>query len=78
MFLIDKDILVDSGFQLVAVDLERAMVLVEANIEERLAVVGPNGAAIGIGNGVGKVVARLKVADSDRVVLRPIVVAGVG
>ena len=50
------------------VDLERAMIVIEAHVEERLAVVGPNRSAIGIGNDVGQVLAGLQVADTDLVI----------
>ena len=61
-----------------AVDEQRALVGVEAHIEQRLAVARPDDGAARIRNGVRQVLAGCQVADADREKLRPLVVDGIG
>ena len=75
---IDENIVLDRRADDVPVDEQRAVVVVEAHVEDRLAVVGPHDAAARVGDAVGQVLSGRQVAEADGVKLRPLVVAGVG
>ncbi len=55
LLLVDEDVVLDRRADDVAVDQQRAVVLVEAHIEQRLAVVGPHDAAARVGDAVGQI-----------------------
>ena len=75
---IDQDVVRSRRAGNVAPDLDRAVVVVEADIEHRLAVAGPDDAAARVGHLVGEVAAGGEVADADGERLRALVVDGVG
>ena len=77
-FLVDLDVGVVLGPQRMAPDRLRAVVFIEADVEQRAAIGGPYNAAARIGDDVGKVLAGCKIAEADRRKLRALVVDGVG
>jgi hypothetical protein len=54
------------------------VVLIEANIKERAAVIGPDEAAARIGDLIDEIASGFQVAEADRVKLRTAIVARVG
>ena len=59
-------------------DAERAQAVVQLDVEERAAVLGPLDGARGVGDEVGALLAALQVADVDAEALRAVLVRGVG
>ena len=77
-FLVDLDVCVERCAERVAPDRLRAVVFIEADVEQRAAIGGPNDAAARVGDGIGKVLAGCKIAEADRRKLRALVVDGIG
>ena len=78
LLLVDEDIGFDRRADRMPVDLQRAVVVVEAHIEQRPAVVGPHEGSARVGDAVGEVQTGREVADADGVELGSTVVARVG
>ena len=78
LFLVDEDVVAGRCADAVAADVERAMVGVDADVEQRAAVARPLDLAARVGDLVGEVLAGLHVADADGEQLRALVVDGVG
>ena len=78
LLLVDEHVVLGRRADAVAVDEQRALVGVEAHVEQRLAVARPDDGAAGVGDGVGQVLARRQVADADGEQLRALLVDGIG
>ena len=78
LLLVDEHVVLGRRADAVAVDEQRAVVVVEAHVEQRLAVARPDDGAARVGDGVGQVLAGRQVADADGEELGALVVDGVG
>jgi hypothetical protein len=78
LLLVDEHVVLHGCADHVAEDLQRAVVLVEPDVEQRPAVVGPSNPAARVGDLIGQVVARAQIADADGAEFGATVVARVG
>ena len=78
LFGVDERIFRNRRSDRVAVDEQRPLVLVDLDVEQRLAVARPFDAAARVGNFIGEILARREIANADRVELRAFVVGRVG
>ena len=78
LLLVDECVVGGRRAHAVAVDVKRALVGIEAHVEQRLAVASPDDGAAGVRDGIGQIPAGCQVADADREQLRSLLVDGVG
>lgn len=77
-FGVDERIFRNRCSDRVAVDEQRPLVVVDLDVEKRLAVARPFNAAARVGNFIGEIFARRQIANPDRVKFRTLVVGRVG
>ena len=70
LFLVDEDVVALRRAQPMAVDLQRPVVLVEADIEEERRIAAPHDVAAGLLDDVGQVLAGLPASHADGEILR--------